>query len=807
MSGDRDVFFRIGVMENPQNAAKMDAFNKAILRAVDLQTKGFNSIGEAASSVTGTIDAVVAKLMQIPGEAEKANSSLLSGLREYRAETQKEIVQRIRIERVGDTPGVSAVAEQPAAAVASVPRNVQSALDSVSVAGSLNSQVSEIESSLDRLTQAETVAVDSTEGMTARLKKEYSDRVASQKAAHDKLTSDLDNAVEKQGEAQERMNQSVLKSARAVLDGAKGFAQLGIMSEENATKLVQGLTMIEGAFNIAKGGVEFLEAFSAGWKSVAKANEAANKVTQIQAALAGPQFAQLRTYQTLLAQEAAAANAAALANGRLNASRGVSGAATGAVVNAVSGAGFNAVAGAGASAAGGGFMSGTIGGVAVGTAGTIAAGAAALGAVSLVLVELGEIATGSSSKVGSLTDKIASWEVRMADSVGRFFGADWFGNVAQEKLGAKLQQSTYQNQVSSKLNSINVREDFAKDRIIYDTEVNKGAFNAFTNSGLRGSINGERIGESQSAMATLAVEADLAKLREQGLETTEQYAALMALAEQSAMKTVGHQEKQKSLVVSAKIEENARVQQLTAERLVDSQAKAAKFAAEQSKDSEDYKTAIAEVESYSQRTLELKQQERDLMVEASTVALDSERQRASIIQKEIQDQNGLLDRLKDRQEGAAERFAGLSTIDQIEATNAIKQARAGKVDDLTDRQRDLLKSVGTDEANRFAKQANLSEARKQGFFNEFGIGFEGEQETIRQQTRALEAKLQTSYDISVSLSEDEGKMVDALEGVVKQTLEERDGRLREELGKRFKVEKMDTFRQIEDAEKRKRAAN
>ncbi len=152
----------------------------------------------------------------------------------------------------------------------------------------------------------------------------------------------------------------------------------------------------------------------------------------------------------------------------------------------------------------------------------------------------------------------------------------------------------------------------------------------------------------------------------------------MAKAEQSAMKTIGHQEKQKSLVVTAKIEENARVQQLTAERLAESQQKAAKFAAEQSKDSNDYKSAMAEVENYSQRTLELKQQERDLMVEASTVALDSERQRASIIQKEIQDQNGLLDRLKDKQEGAAERFAGLSTIDQIEATNAIKQARAAR---------------------------------------------------------------------------------------------------------------------------------
>ncbi len=427
MSGDRDVFFRIGVMENPQNAAKMDAFNKAILRAVDLQTKGFNSIGEAASSVTGTIDAVVAKLMQIPGEAEKANSSLLSGLREYRAETQKEIVQRIRIEKVGDTPGVSAVAEQPAAA--SVARNVQSALDSVSVADLMSGQVTAIESSLDRLTQAEDSAVDATGEMTAKLKKEYSDRVASQKAAHDKLNSDLDNAVEKQGEAQERMNQSVLKGARAVLDSAKGLAQLGLVSEENADKLVQGLTKIEGAFNIAKGGVEFLEAFSAGWKSVAKANEAANKVTEIQQALAGPQFAQLRTYQTMLAQEAAAANAAAFANSRLSASRGVSGAATGAGMNSVSGAGFNAAAGAGASAAGGGFMSGTIGGVAVGTAGTIAAGAAALGAVSLVLVELGEIATGSSSKVGSLTDKIASWEVRMVDSIQRFIGMTFLGRA------------------------------------------------------------------------------------------------------------------------------------------------------------------------------------------------------------------------------------------------------------------------------------------------------------------------------------------------------------------------------------------
>ncbi len=201
--------------------------------------------------------------------------------------------------------------------------------------------VDNIASAFDRVGQAEAESIDKSKEFTAQLKAEWKKRVDAYNAA----AAELDQAIEKQGEATEQLNAAMVKGTRSVIGAAKGFAELGLVNEETSEQMLKGLIVIQGAFDIFDGGADLLEAFTAGWKAVRKSTEAATAVQKVQLALSTPQMAATKAYAASLAQETAAANAAALANDRLGASRmgAASAAGKGAAASATSAIGMRQV--------------------------------------------------------------------------------------------------------------------------------------------------------------------------------------------------------------------------------------------------------------------------------------------------------------------------------------------------------------------------------------------------------------------------------------------------------------------------------
>lgn len=74
---------------------------------------------------------------------------------------------------------------------------------------------------------------------------------------------------------------------------------------------------------------------------------------------------------------------------------------------------------------------------------------------------------------------------------------------------------------------------------------------------------------------------------------------------------------------------------------------------------------------------------------------------------------------------------------------------------LDDPNKDLLRSVGMAEANRFANQGDEAEAKKYGFSaKNFGAGFAQEQAAAMKEKKMIEAKLSSTYDVTVNLQDD-----------------------------------------------------
>ncbi|MCF7960773.1 MAG: hypothetical protein K9M08_08515 [Pirellula sp.] len=753
MSLDTEVMFEIGVAEHPATKARLDSLTKSVLDAQSQMTQGVMGVGDAAKMSTDAVGSVIDQVRQYSQTSVHSVGEIHSAIQRLQKITDHKAQQIVEVVVRGAEAGNGFEVVEDAAANL---KNVFKELGDVSQAEA-NRIERAFEGAIGKLPSS--VAAN-----TALIKQEYQKRVAHQAAAYSKMAADLDSAVDKQGQSTEQLNANMVKATKSVLGAAKGFMQLGLVSEENSEQMLRGLVMIEGAIGILDGGVDLLEAFSKGWKAVRQSTEAAANVSKIQQAMMGPQFAQLRAYQAQLVLEAQTANAAAIANNRLSMSRGVKGGVASSVIELAAGnvgkqaavtaggavaprAGAAAIGAGGAAVAGSGFMSTSVAGVATGALGAIASAGAALAAVGLVATELTEIFRGTSTEANSVTGSIASWEASTAASVLGMTGL--FNSL--ESPATKLAQS-YTQSIDGFIESIPILGKF-KDQINFaGGAIGDFAALAASNASLaraeKKAANDRMAMEKKEAIGGVTSQAGNA-IGQSNFNTNAQ--TLRNNAEASGS-------------VQAKLSAELLIQARAAQDLAKYQKEAAAAAEEQGTQSRQYQDAYSQVKTYSDSILASQERQKSLVAEQSRIQLDTASKIQDGIRKEMELQDQKMGKLTDGYQSAASNFSKLGAIEKRQAIQALEFARANGGQGLRDQQKDLLRSVGTDEANRFANQGDMAEARRSGFDRSFGSGFGREKMAIEGAQRQLQADLRNSYAVTVDVKTDQQQIVDAIAG-------------------------------------------
>jgi hypothetical protein len=104
-------------------------------------------------------------------------------------------------------------------------------------------------------------------------------------------------------------------------------------------------------------------------------------------------------------------------------------------------------------------------------------------------------------------------------------------------------------------------------------------------------------------------------------------------------------------------------------------------------------------------------------------------------------------------------ISGFAWLEIITEPNTDGLNPALKFSSIADQQRDLLRQVGTSEANRFAEQADQAEAKRFGFDQTFGSSIDTERKGLEATRATLEAELKTSYEVAVTMQFDTAGIV------------------------------------------------
>lgn len=887
MSEDTSVMFEIGVMENPATKAKIDSFTKLVVDAQAFICQGYERVGAA---VTIAAQAQVPLTAQIKAYRDSAVTSLddirgaivrLQSIAEDRVEQVIQVVVKgaDAAEMLGKTKpvdidvrmpddlqqmfnkvgaqidGLRQNAADPIALKLNVPSNLKNVfkeLGDVSVEEA-NRIGAAFDESIAKLPQS--VAAN-----TAKIKQEYAKRVASQAEAYGKMATDLDAAIEEQGQATERINSNMVKAAKSVVGAAQGFAQLGMLSAESTESLMKGLVAIEGVVNILDGGVDLLEAFSGGWKSVRQSTEAANKVAEIQKAMMGPQFAGMKAYQAQLIQETVAANATTAANTRLNASRGAKGGVAGvasqavqsvggAVANQAVGAGASrvaasvvgsaAVGGGAAAAAGGGFLSTSIAGVATGVLGSIAAAGAALAAVSLVAVELSETFRGTAGEVGSITDTIASGEASFAAGALRMTGL--FESL--DSPATKLAQS-FTGTIDSFIESIpglgrfkdqlnfasGAIGDFAglaastatvaraakslqKNKILNEHKeaidnVNREGANEKSQTAFKEEVRASRtradnVGSVDSVIANeMKVMADAARglaESQRSVDKAKDGGEVDAKAEGNVkfftdmmMQSQSRQNSALNGSASSRLDKEQgiglQIEEKITEQIELQNALKAK-GLEHEKEGKSVQAMLQDFNAMKEASIE---RQKGLVKEKLSMEIQGQGKVVDLLKSQLDIKTQALQKSQDAQSSAMTNFAKLGQIEKQQAMDALQQARTKGSASLSDPQKDLLNSIGTEESKRFAREGDEAEAKKFGFSDKnFGKGFAQEQAGLIKEKLDISAKMSSSYDVNVKVQDNTNEIVDLIAGKVDGIMADRVRAINDGVDKRMNSMKTD----------------
>ena len=395
-----------------------------------------------------------------------------------------------------------------------------------------------------------------------------------------------------------------------------------------------------------------------------------------------------------------------------------------------------------ASAAGaagsGGFMATTVGGVGVGVAGTVSAAAAAIASVGLVAIELKEIFTGTANEVGSVTDTIATWEVSMVSWMGEITG--WFDLVGNAATKEAQAKADLHKIEQERIDALKGADLDAKRSIEFQQSANNEKYLRFA------SKTGSGVDSSLDTEAALYTDA-LGKYQH-------------SMKQIAAMQSSGAEESQEY-------------------------ADQVKRAAEYS----------AKIEQTQESIVQLERQ-------AGKEKIDAAQKSIALANQELESRNKMLDALNEQRMTAAERFAAMDDLQKSEAVSALRQAQVQGATSLSDQQRSLLRNVGGSEATRYAREADIAEARAAGFDTSFGAGFDKEQARLEGERAKFSAVIQEQNQIVVNVEDRNDKLVesivkeygkiiqDANRDVVRRVQEESQNRkqqLQQETDQRFKL--------------------
>lgn len=269
----------------------------------------------------------------------------------------------------------------------------------------------------DRLAAEEKAQQRAADKERKRREKEANDnrrlieqQAAEQEKADQRIIRSHETATRQLLAGRRQLTEGLLSTQEAVNRLGRGFTLLGLIGEKDMAKIVAELAKVQAIIDITSGGVRL-------YVSLTKAVDGYTK----------------------------SVSAAAAAEAALAAARGRSAAAGGA--GALSAAG-GAAQGVGSLASGGG------GAAAVGTGGTVLAAVAAIAAVTAVLWELGEVATGTAGRVGSVTDRIGSAEASGAAWLHEKSGGYLFGGGASANDRAFQGLSESNQRVKSQSKSV-----------------------------------------------------------------------------------------------------------------------------------------------------------------------------------------------------------------------------------------------------------------------------------------------------------------------------------------------------------------
>ena len=817
MSADTEVMFEIGVAEHPATKARLEALARAVLDAQAKMTQGVERVGLAAQASSANIGSITGQIKDFRDTAVESYDNV------------RDAISRVQ----------------------SIASNRSQVVVDVAVKGASANRVGAM------LDEAETRTKESGANIkaemaqqTADMKEEYMERVLAASAAYAEMADDLDGYLAKEGsvqdkiaanmrkgaqvvtdakdqqsEATERLNSSVVKGVRSVLGATKGFAELGLMSEENTQKMLQGLVAIQGAFDIMDGAVDLLESFSMGWKAVRQSTDAAANVTKAQQALMGPQFAQLRAYQAQLVLEAQTANAAAVANNRLAMSRGTKGGVASSVIDLAAGnvgnraavtaggAATSAASGAAATAVGGaGQMS--IGGVAVGVLGTIAAVGAALASVSLVAVELKETLQGRATAEKSVTMTIAktqaSWAAWAIEQLGLQNKLAGGGGAGKDGSGVAGMIISLRGYISPLAAAIGDYARLAQGNVELEKAKKKAAQNAImaelndkkstgetvalvagrmagldrdssvqrNNASFNGSVSGVSMAESMTQTETATKLEAMQKIINQfqmgDNNDFSEYTRAVTEATTLQADIINSISRQGTAVADSfndKLQAERTTQAAAYEAIEELTAiKAANIDVGEEGDKR-REEAVRAIRTLEDGIVASKEKQRSLVEEQSRVALDTQSKIQDSLRSQIALQETSMDRLTNGYKNAAQNFAKLGAIEKERAIKALEFARANGAGALKDEQKDALRSVGTEEAMRFANEGDAAEAKKFGFNRTFGSKEASERASIEQTQKTLRAQLSASYNVSAKLDLDSNAVVKSIVDTVNPLLE------------------------------------
>jgi hypothetical protein len=227
-------------------------------------------------------------------------------------------------------------------------------------------------------------------------------------------------------------------------------------------------------------------------------------------------------------------------------------------------------------------------------------------------------------------------------------------------------------------------------------------------------------------------------------ESSLRIARLEAQAKQSRL-AVSNQSNSGQLIV----EESILAKAITEYERV--QTKVAELQAKGAEGSVEYVRAMKDAEVYAGMIEQSAAATSRLTQQSGKDQVDAAKKVADAAQRELDTRKKMLDVVNEQRMTAAERFASLDDMQKASAIEALKTARTRGGASLTDEQKSLLRSVGGNEAARFAREGDLAEARAFGFDTSFGTDFNKERVRLESERSSFEAVIKDQSNIVINI--------------------------------------------------------